>query len=137
MARSVGILTKLNLFLPQKALLNLYYSLIHSQFYTQCQFGVQHTKHISLNVKRLQNIAIRAVTKTKYTESITPQYKILQILKLDDLFIFEIAKLMYLLFMTKCLIDLNTTLRILLMYFSTLHVTPRQTSQKDEDCEYG
>ena len=47
-------------------------------------------------IKRLQNKAIRAVTKTKYTENITPQYKKLQILKLDDLFIFEIAKLIYL-----------------------------------------
>ena len=31
LARSVGILTKLSHFLPQEALLNLYYSLIHSQ----------------------------------------------------------------------------------------------------------
>ena len=49
-----------------------------------------------IKVKRLQNKVIRAVTKTKYTESITPQYKKLQIFKPDDLFVFEIAKLMYL-----------------------------------------
>ena len=96
LARSVGILTKLSHFLPQEALLKLYYSLIHSQLLYALPVWCATYKTYLIKVKRSQNKAIRAVTKTKYTESITPQYKKLQILKLDDLFIFEIAKLMYL-----------------------------------------
>ena len=96
MARSVGIPTKLSHFLPQEALLNLYYSLIHSQLLYALPVWCATYKTYLIKVKRLQNKTIRAVTKTKYTESITPQYKKLQISKLDDLFIFEIAKLMYL-----------------------------------------
>ena len=95
-ARSVGILTKLSHFLPQEALLNLYYSLIHSQLLYALSVWCATYKTYLIKVKRLQKKAIRAVTKTKYTESITPHYKKLQILKLDDLFIFEITKLMYL-----------------------------------------
>ena len=76
LARPVGILSKLSHFLTQEALLNLYYflSLYIHNCYTHCQFGVQHTKHLT-KIKKFQNKAIRAVTKTKYTESITPQYK--------------------------------------------------------------
>ena len=46
LARSVGILTKLSHFLPQEALLNLYYSLIHSQLLYALPVWCEHTKHI-------------------------------------------------------------------------------------------
>ena len=90
LACSVGILTKLSLFLPQEALLNLHYSLIHSLLLFALPVWYATYKTYLIKIKRLQNTAIRAVTKTKYTESITPQYKKLQILKLDDLFIFKL-----------------------------------------------
>ena len=96
LARSVGILTKLSLFLPQEALLNLYYFLIHSQLLYALPVWCATYKTYLIKIKRLQNKAIRGVTKKKYIVRITPQYKKLQILKLDDLFILEIAKLMYL-----------------------------------------
>ena len=129
LAHSVGILTKLSHFLPHDALLNLYYSLIHSQLLYALPVWCATHKTCLTKMKRLQNKAIRAVTKTHYTGSITPQYKKLQILKLDDLFIFELPNSCIFLFITKCLIDLNSTLRIVLMYFPTLHVTLRQTSR--------
>ena len=59
LARSVGILTKLSLFLPQKALLNLYYSLIHSQLllYALPVWCATYKTYL-IKVKRLQNKAI-------------------------------------------------------------------------------
>ena len=75
LARSVGILSKLSHFLPQKALLNLCYSLIHSQLLYALPVWCATYKTYLIKVKRLQNKAIQAVTKTKNTESVTPQYK--------------------------------------------------------------
>ena len=62
---SVGILTKISHFLPQEALLNLYYSLIHSQLLYALPVWCATYKTYLTKIKRLQNKAIRAVTKTK------------------------------------------------------------------------
>jgi len=43
----------------------------------------------------LQNKVVRIMTKTSRFETITPQYYKLKILKLDDLYRYEIATLMY------------------------------------------
>jgi len=44
----------------------------------------------------LQNNAVRAINEVKQTQHISPYYLINSILKLDDLYKFEIAKLMFL-----------------------------------------
>ena len=46
-------------------------------------------------VKMLQNKVIRIMTKTSKCEPISPQYDNLKILKLDDLYHYERAQLMY------------------------------------------
>ena len=48
-----------------------------------------------MGLKRLQNKALRIISKTKIRGRITPQYYKYEILKLEDLYNFEIAKLMY------------------------------------------
>ena len=46
-------------------------------------------------LKRLQNKAVGIISKTSIKNRITPNYHRLEILKLDDLYTLEIAKLMY------------------------------------------
>ena len=48
-----------------------------------------------MKLGRLQNKALRIISKTKIRGRITPQYYKYKILKLEDLYSFEIAKLMY------------------------------------------
>ena len=52
-------------------------------------------KSYLIKLKRLQNKALRFISKTKIRGRITPQYYNYEILKLEDLYNFEIAKLMY------------------------------------------
>ena len=52
-------------------------------------------KSYLIKLKRLQNKALRIISKTKIRGRITPQYYKYEILKLEDLYNFEIAKLMY------------------------------------------
>ena len=49
----------------------------------------------SIKLKRLQNKAIRIITKTSSKNRIFQHYCRLKILKLDDLYKFEVAKLMH------------------------------------------
>ena len=60
----------------------------------RCHCGVQHKSYL-IKLKRLQNKALRIISKTKIRGRITPQYFKYEILKLEDLYNFEIAKLMY------------------------------------------
>ena len=46
-------------------------------------------------LKQLQNKAIRIISRTSIKDRITPNYHRLEILKHDDLYTLEIAKLMY------------------------------------------
>ena len=48
-----------------------------------------------IKLKRLQNKAIRNITKTSPKVRISEHYCSLQILKLDDLYKFEVARLMH------------------------------------------
>ena len=51
-------------------------------------------KSYLIKLKRLQNKALRIISKIKIRGRITPQYYKYEILKLEDLYNFEIAKLM-------------------------------------------
>ena len=94
-SRSVGIMSKLSHYLPTETLITLYYALIHSHIL----FGRPvwpSTFNTYLNkLRKLQNRAIRIITKSKIKIRITPQYVHLGILTLNDLYNFEIAKFMY------------------------------------------
>ena len=77
-ARSVGILNKLNYFLPSLALLKLYYSLIHSHFnYGLAVRGSTYPTYLN-KLKLLQNKAICIVTFSHMSTSSKPLYCILK-----------------------------------------------------------
>ena len=94
-ARYVGVFAKLSYYLPCNTLIILYYSLVHTHLdYALPLRGATYKSYL-MKLKRLQNKALRIISKTKIRGKITPQYYKYEILKLEDLYNFEIAKLMY------------------------------------------
>ena len=94
-ARSVGVLAKLSYYLPCNTLIILYYSLVHTHLHNALPLWGATYKSYLMKLKRLQNKALTIISKTKIRGKITPQYYKYEILKLEDLYNFEIAKLMY------------------------------------------
>ena len=94
-SRSVGILSKLRNILPFTAPKTLYYSMVHSHLlYGIVTWGNAHDNHL----KRLiisQNKAVKIVAGGQRQDHVTPFYHRLQILKLKDLYKYEVAKLMH------------------------------------------
>ena len=85
MSRSVGIMAKLSYHLPPNALLTLYHSLVHVLFIHALPVWATTFPTYLIKLKRLQNKAIRIITKTSPKDGISLHYCRLQILKLDDL----------------------------------------------------
>ena len=94
-ARSVGVLVKLSYYLPCNTLIILYYSLLHTHLHYALPLWGATYKSCLIKFKMLQNKALRIIFKTKIRGRITPQNYKFEILKLEDLYNFEIAKLMY------------------------------------------
>ena len=91
-ARVVGILYKLKYLLPENAMLNLYYALVHSNhIYGILVWGNTFPSYLS-KLSKLQNKAIRIVTGKNWNDSANPLYQKLNILPLVSLLNFEISK---------------------------------------------
>ena len=94
-SRSVGILSKLRFLFSSSTLLLLYFTLIHTHLFYGiplwgCTFGSYLKK-----LQSLQNKAIRIISNTSRRSSITKQYHNLGVLKIIDLYTYEVAKLMH------------------------------------------
>ena len=95
-AKAVGILSKLRFLFPKSALILLYYSLIHPHLlYALPLWGSSFPTYLS-KLQRLQNKALRIISNSNQLTSATPLFHKLEILKITDLYQFEISKLMYL-----------------------------------------
>ena len=95
LSRSVGIMAKSSYHLPPNALLTLYHSLVHVHLVYALSVWATTFPTYLIKLKRLQIKAIRIITKTSPKDRIPQHYRHLQILKLDDLYKFEVAKLMH------------------------------------------
>ena len=88
-------MAELSYHLPPNALLSLYHSLVHVHWiYALLVWTIIFPTYL-IKLKRLQNKAIRIITKTSPKDRISQHYCRLQILKLDDLYKFEVGKLMH------------------------------------------
>lgn len=94
-SRSVGIISKLHKYLPCKTLLTMYYSLVHTHLLYALPIWASTYDTYLNSLKKLQNKALRIIMSKKIRDKITPLYYKLGILKLNDLYTFEIAKLMH------------------------------------------
>ena len=94
-ARSVGIIAKASYYLPFNTLITLYHALVHSQLLYALPIWASTYKTYLNKLEKLQNKALRIIFKTPLHDPITPLYRHSGILKLNDLFDFEVAKLMH------------------------------------------
>ena len=94
-AKGVGILSKLRFLFPKSTLLLLYYALVHPHLlYALPLWGCAYQNHTQ-KLQFLQNKAIRVICNSNRFSLVTPLYFVLGILKINELFKFEIGKLMY------------------------------------------
>ena len=95
LARAAGIIFKVRKKVPQKVLLLLY----HSIAATYLRSGIASWGGAGATalgkLQRLQNKIVRYMTFSGRTENVTTEYKNMNILKLHDIYRFEIAKFMY------------------------------------------
>ena len=90
-ARSVGILSKLKHFLSSNSLLKLYYAFIHPHLlYGLSIWGCTHKSYLS-KLQTLQNKAVKIIGGGKYMDHATPFYSKLKILKIPELYKYEVA----------------------------------------------
>ena len=93
--RSVGILSQLRSLFPSSILLLLYFTLIHPHLpyglpLRGCIFGSYLKK-----LQSLQNKAIQIISKNSRRSPITKQCHKLKVLKIINLYTYEVAKLMH------------------------------------------
>ena len=94
-SRSVGILSKLRFLFPSSTLLLLYFRFIHPHLlYGLPLWGFTFGSCLK-KLQSLQNKAIRIISNTNRRSSITKQYHNLGVLKIIDLYTYEVAKLMH------------------------------------------
>ena len=91
-SKSLGILYKLKPILPQNALPELYYSMVHSYvLYGLVVWGSTFPSYLK-NLNSIQNKAIKLIGGGNHLDRATPYYSKLNILKLPDLYKLETAK---------------------------------------------
>ena len=66
LSRSVGVISRLRCFLPSSALINLYYSLIHSHLLYGLPVWASTYKTYLTKIRVLQNKAISLISETPY-----------------------------------------------------------------------
>ena len=94
-ARSVGILNKLQFILPPPTLLLLYYFFIHPHLLFGLPICGSSCPTYLAKLQQLQNKAIPIISNSFVKTPITPQFYKLSVLKIHQLYEFEIVKLMH------------------------------------------
>ena len=95
LARSVGILSKVRFLFHTSILLLLYFALVHPHLLFGIVLWGSTCSSYQSKLQILQNKAIRIISNCNRRTSITPFYHKLEILKISELYKFEIAKLMH------------------------------------------
>ena len=93
--RAIGISYKLKYLLPESAMLNLYYALVHSNLiYGILVWGNTFPSYLT-KLSKLQNKAIRIETGKTWNDSANPLCQKLNILPVASLLNLEISKFVY------------------------------------------
>ena len=94
-SRTVGIISKIRHYLPETALLKIYYALIHSHLlYGLIIWGSTFPTYFQKLIT-LQNKAVKFICAAKFCDNSSPYYKRLKILKLKDLYKLEVGKFIH------------------------------------------
>ncbi len=93
--KSIGMIYKMRKLCSERVLLSLYYSLIYTHLsYGICVWGTAKDTYLE-KIRVAQNKAVRAITGSRSTTSTDPIHERLNVLKLDEIFQFQYASLMY------------------------------------------
>ena len=90
-ARSIGVIKKLNKFLPESTLVTLYNSLILPHIL----YGILVWGHTNNRIYKLQKRAVRSLTNSKYNAHTSPLFKKLKLLTVQDIFKTQCLKFFY------------------------------------------
>ena len=94
-SRMVGIIFKIRHYLPETALLKIYYNQIHSHLlYGLIIWGSTFPTYLKTLIT-LQNKAVKFICAAKFCDSSSPYYKRLKILKLKDVYKLEVGKFIH------------------------------------------
>ena len=100
-SKTVGVMSKLKHYLPQKALFTVYYSLVHTHLlYGLSVWGSAYTTHLKKLIT-LQNKAVKIIGGGSYRDKASPCYSDTKILKLPYLYKLEIGKFIHAHFQNK------------------------------------
>jgi exonuclease III len=90
-AKNVGIIFKLQQFVPQNVLLNLYYSLVYPYLiYCNIIWGDTSETYVK-ELRLLQKKLVRIITHSEFIAHTTPLFYSTKILKIEDIHIFLLA----------------------------------------------
>ena len=94
-ARSIGVLSKLKHVLPFTALRNLCYCMIHPHLLYGISIWGNTSDRSLQQLITLQNKAVKIISGGQWRDHVTPYYEQAKILKLKDLYTYEVAKIMH------------------------------------------
>ena len=95
LSRLIGIISKIKYYVPDRVLFLLYFALFHSHITYGLIIWYSTYKTYTSKISKLQNRIIKIITKSNPREKVFPLFKKHGILTLDDLFIYEVAALMF------------------------------------------
>ena len=95
LSRSVGILYKLKAFFPEEVLKNLYYTLVHPYLNYNIESWFGASEYMLEKVRVLQRKSLRAIFNLPYNDHTNYFFKNNLILKLDDLYRFNLSVSMF------------------------------------------
>jgi len=130
LSRTVGILYKIRHYMPQKTFKMLYYALIHPHLlYDLSIWGSTYPSYLK-KLSILQNKAIKLISGGSYRCPATPYNCNLKILKLEDLFIIEVGKLVHFHFQRKLPLNLSNLFQL------QCNISNRNKSSKNHNLLY-
>ena len=95
MSKSIGIMLRASFYLLKKSLLTLYYSIVYP-YIQYCNIVWASTYPNNLHrINILQKRATRILNKCKFDAHTEPLFKNCSILKVNDIFLFQLRKFMY------------------------------------------
>ena len=95
LSRSIGIISKIKFYVPDRVLLLLYFALFHSHITYGLIIWYSTYKTYTSKTSKLQNRIIKIITKSNPREKVLPLFKKYGILTLDDLFTYAMAALTF------------------------------------------
>ena len=95
-SKSIGIIYKASFCLPTSSLCTLYYSLVYPYLiYCISVWGSTYSSNLN-RIFLLQKKVIRIMSRSSYLAHTDPLFKQLKILKLHNLYLFQVGKFMFL-----------------------------------------